>query len=241
MKTRLFMLLLLTLALTASLAMAKEVATVTRFDPGRMPAGVAGTIGEPVGNLNAPYWLLGGWFAGQEAYSVVFNPSAQLTCLTGFQVTTAHMYLDFEAADVPVTFDVFAALGSAVYDETAGCFVPGPVECTGATYTVTIDVAGTYDIAIPLACDCAYIFDPTGAPYLYNLSMNFPTAFTARVVSDNVQATCTTFNDWGEGWEDLEPYFGTYGNVNLWADVNCCSDPVAVEEQTWGSIKSLFR
>ncbi|MCK9997359.1 MAG: hypothetical protein KAH56_13880 [Candidatus Krumholzibacteria bacterium] len=241
MKTKLIMLMLLCVVLITSGATAKEVVTVTQLDPADIPPRTSSPATEMVGNLNAAYWLLGGWFAGQESYAYIFNPSEQVTCNTGFQVISVHMYLDFEPADVPVTFEVYADLGSAVLDPTSGCYVPGPEECTGTTYTVTIDVAGAYDISIPLDCECAYIFDPSGAPYIYYLSMHYPTAFTARVVTDNIQAACMNYNDWGEGWADLDPYFTTYGTINMYADVICCSDPVGTESRSWGDVKSLFR
>ena len=241
MKTKLLLLVLALALVSVSVASAKEVATATLVDPDNLPVRTSVPPPELVGNLNPPTWLLGGWFTGGESYAFIFNPSAQVTCTDGFQVTDVHMYMDFEAADVPVTFEVYAGLGSAVMDPAAGCYVPGPVECQGLTYSVTIDVAGSYDIAIPLDCECAYLTDATGAPFIYYLSMTFPTAFTCRVVTDGVQAACTSYNDWGSGWQDLEPYFTTYGNVNIFADAVCCSDPVATEEKSWGDIKSLFR
>lgn len=241
MKTRMLLLLLVCAALMASAATAKEVATATLVDPADLPAQSSIPTPQLVGNLNAPTWLLGGWFVGQESYAYIFNPSQQMTCDAGFMVTQVHMYMDFEPTDVPVTFDVYADLGSAVMDPAAGCYVPGPEECTGALYTVTIDVAGTYDLAIPLECECAYLYDVTGAPYIYYLSMHFPTAFTARVVTDGVQGACTSFNDYGAGWEDLDPYFTTYGSISMYADAICCTDPVATENKSWGDIKSLFR
>ncbi len=241
MKTKLLMLFLALTMVAAVSASAKDAPTATLIDPANMPVRSTVPTPEVVGNLNAPAWLLGPWFAGEESYAYIFNPSEQMTCDTGFRVTDVHMYLDFEAADVPVTFDVYAGLGSAVYDPTAGCMVPGPVDCEGDLYTITIDVAGTYDITVPLDCECAYIFDETGAPYTYYLSMNYTTAFTARVVADGIQAACTTYNDYGLGYEDLDPYFTTYGNLNIFADAICCVDPVATEEKSWGDIKSLFR
>lgn len=223
------------------LTSAREVVTVTKLDTSKPMLGAAAPAPEVVGNLNPAQWLLGGWFTGDEGYAFNFTPANQLTCPTGFAVTMAHMYLDFEAADVPVTFDMQAVLGSQVWDPTVGCYVPGEIDCLGSAYTITIDTAGSYDLAIPLVCDCAYIYDPTGNPYRYYIGIFYHGAFTARVITDGVQAGCTSFNDWGVGWADLEPYFTTYGNVNIFADVNCCADPVATESETWGGIKSLYR
>ena len=242
MKSKLIMLTLLCVALAAMPLFAKEVVTVTRIDEANIQTyGTAAPTPEVVGNLNTPQWLLGGWFAGNEAYAFNFTPAAQISCVSGFATTMVHMYMDFEATDVPVTFDVQGVLGSQVWDPAMGCFVPGDVDCAGSVYTVTIDAAGTYDLAIPMACDCAYVFDGAGNPYQYYLAMYYSGAFTARVVTDGVQAACTSFNDWGQGWQDLEPYFTTYGNINIWADVNCCANPVSTESETWGGIKSLYR
>jgi hypothetical protein len=241
MKSRLIMLSLLCFALVATPVFAKEVVTATRIGSDIQLNGTATPTPEAVGNLNPGAWLLGGWFAGDEAYAVNFTPAEQISCVSGFATTTVHMLMDFEATDVPVTFDVQGVLGSQVWDPTAGCYVPGDIDCVGAAYTVTIDVAGTYDLAIPLACDCAYVFDGAGNPYRYYLAMYYAGAFTARVVTDGVQAACTSFNDWGSGWTDLESIFTTYGNINLWGDVLCCENPVSVESETWGGIKSLYR
>lgn len=245
MNTRSLMLLIVCLTLVAVFAtgaLAKNVATATRVEDVSPEIGLAVPPPQVVGNLNAPSWLLGGWFTGLESYAVVFEPASQVSCAAmGFTPTMAHQYLDFEAADVPVTFTVAAGLGSAVWDPVAGCYVPGSIDCQGAAYDVTIDTAGTYDIAIPIACECAYVADAQGNPFRYYLSMTYLTEFTARVVTDGVQATCTSFNDWGEGWTDLEPFFTTYGSVNVWADAECCANPVSVETETWGGIKSLYR
>jgi len=240
MKSKLIMMMLLGVALLAVSASAKEVPTATRVDPADMPVSLLTPPVELVGNLNPPAFLLSPWFTGQESYAVMFNPSEQVTCEVGFQLTTVHMYLHFVAADLPVTFEVYADLGSAALDAT-GCLIPGDENCTGATYTVTIDVEGTYDIAIPIECECAYIYGPTGDPNIYYLSMHFPTPFTAWVVTDGVQAACTSYNDAGAGWEDLEPFFTEFGNINMFGEVICCSDPVATEGSSWGDLKSLFR
>jgi hypothetical protein len=239
--TRLLTTTILCLALLVSVAGAKQVGTVTPIDPAALRSDVGAPVPQQVGNVNAPAFAISSWFTGQESYAAVFDPSAQLGCDNGFQVQMVHQIMQFTETQVPVTFDVYAGLGSAVWDPTVGCFVPGPLECRGATFTVTIDAAGLYDIAIPLDCDCAFMYDPTGAPYIYYVSMTYPTLFSANVVSDGVPANCFTYNDYGTGWVDLGPIFTTGGNVNVFGEAVCCDTPVATEGRTWGNIKSLFR
>ena len=243
MKFRSLMLVVLCLTFVVSGATAREVATATPIDPSRLSDDIGAPVPAIIGNLNPAAFLLSGWFTGQESYAVVFDPSQQVQCDNGFEALSVNMILGFDATQVPVTFDVYAGLGTAVWDAASGCFVPGDMECQGETFTVTIDVAGNYNITIPLACDCAFLYDPTGAPYKYYLSMTYPTAFSAQVVSDGVPASCLTFNDFGAGYEDLNDYFGPggFGNVNLSGESVCCDTPVATENRTWGDIKSLFR
>ena len=241
MKTRLIMLLILSFALMAGIANARDIATATRIDPLEISGGLATPPPELVGNLNPTVWGLAPWFVGEESYAFIFDPSVQLSCDIGFQLTAVHMILAFGPDDVPVTFDVFGDLGSAVVDPATGCAYPGEENCTGETFSITIDVEGTYDIAIPVECECAYLFDNAGTANLYYLSMHFPTPFTATIVTDGAEAACTSYVDNGSGWEDLQGYFGLYGNVNMFGEAICCDQPVATEEKTWGGVKSLFR
>jgi hypothetical protein len=240
MKTKLIMLMILSIALMAGIANAREVATATRIDPSEISGGLATPPGTMVGNLNPIAWGLSGWFFGEESYAVIFNPSEQLGCDAGFQLTTVHMIMSFAPEDVPVTFEVFGDLGSAVVDPT-GCAFPGEENCIGEPFTVTIDVEGTYDISVPIECECAYLYDNAGAANLYYLSMHFPTPFTASVVTDGINAACTSYNDYGAGYEDLNPAFGDYGNIVMFADAVCCDQPVSTEDESWGGVKSLFR
>ena len=224
-------------------AMAKETPTVTPVDPADMPVRTAmpGTAFQ-VGNLNPAHWRLTGWFTGAEEYKYLFNPVEQLNCPSGFQLTTVHMLLDFDdTMNYPIDFPVWVDLEDALWDGQRQCWVPGIEDCRSDIYTVTIDAPGTYDIAIPINCECAYMFDPTGMPYWYLLSMHFPELFTANLITDNFSVPCYSWNNWGAGWFDLVAEGELPGGIIMWGDVVCCDDPVAVEKRSWGDIKSLFR
>jgi hypothetical protein len=72
-------------------------------------------------------------------------------------------------------------------------------------------------------------FDPAGEVNLY---------------TDDIPVGCTSWineND-GSGWVDLvngPPGFP--GELLIFGNVNCCEEPVATEDRTWGDVKSLFR
>ena len=72
--------------------------------------------------------------------------------------------------------------------------------------------------------------------------MNFVGALDAAIIVDNTPTACLDWNNWGDGWQDLDDWgFNAYGDLNMWADVFCCSPAVGTEESTWGEIRNLFR
>ncbi len=240
MKSYLIMLLLLTVVLAASTVTAMDVISATPISSADLSVQFTQTPLETVGNLNPYQWVAGGLF-GNESVAVIFNPSEQVTCGEGFRLTMVHMLLYFQPASVPWGFNAYAGLGTAVYDADTGCYIPGDVECISSVTTISIEGPGLKDIAIPVDCACASLFDPTGAPYVYYLFMHYASTLSAFVMTDGIQATCTSYNDEGSGWYDLEPYFGEYGNAIIYGDVERCTDPIGNEDRSWGEIKSLYR
>ena len=242
MKHILLLFLLVFVVLIGSSAMAKETPTITPVDPADLPAGalMPGQTGV-VGNLNTGSWRISGWFTGAEEYKYLFNPVEQLNCPFGFLLETVHMVLDFDVnMTYPIDFDVWVDLEDALWDDILQCWVPGIEDCRSDTYSVTIDAPGMYDIAIPINCECAYMVDPIGRPYWYMLSMHFPNLFAANLITDDFPILCTSWNNWGAGWYDLVGQ-GFPGNILMWGDVDCCENPIGVDENSWGGIKSLFR
>ena len=85
------------------------------------------------------------------------------------------------------------------------------------------------------------MYGPGGVPLMYMISMHYPAEFTAKLVTDDIPVPCLSWNNWGDGWYDLVTDFNFPGTVSMYGDVLCCSDPVDVEVESWGDIKSLFR
>jgi len=243
MNHKLLLFLLVLVVLMASAAIAKDTITITPIDPADVPVRTLSPAnGQLVGNLNPGAWRISGWFTGAEEYKYLFNPVEQLNCPAGFMLTTVHMVLDFDInMTYPIVFPVWVDLEDAWWDDALQCWVPGEEDCRSDIFTVTIDAPGTYDIGIQINCECAYMFDPLGMPYWYMLSMHFPELFTANLITDDFPVPCYSWNNWGSGWYDLVVDAGFPGGILMWGDVLCCDDPVAVEETSWGDIKSLFR
>lgn len=231
------------LALVSGAAAQQKTVTVTPVEGPVLTTDAAGPAGVCIyGNDNAPAFAITDWVYGQESYATVFGaPQPPCGCAAGFTIEAVHLYMQFAVADVPVTFDATVGFGEALFDETAQCFVPGVQNCESASYTVTIDNPGLYDISLPIdptSCPCAF-FD-----YEYAVYFNILTAFAATgrpdIVTDDVPVGCVSWNDYGAGWEDLQGY-GLPGETIMFADVVCCETPVPNEDQTWGGVKSLYR
>ena len=198
-----------------------------------------------VGNFsNDIGWSIPGWLVGDEEYKYLINPAMDLPNRpVGFQLLSVKMVLNFpEDVIFPYELTAYGDLETAVWDETLGCFVPGAEECIGPLTTITIPHTGLWAIELPMPdCNCAFIYDPAGTPYMYLLSVHFVGPVTADLITDDFPLGCTSWNNWGEGWVDLVNDSGFPGELIIWGDVNCCNDAVGVEVDSWGDIKSMFR
>jgi hypothetical protein len=232
------LLVLLVATLVSSAEASREVviqpldnSNVQRIEPGDLPAIVPS--GCTVGNLNPPYYAISDWALPPEEYKYVFNPMPNCgVCPVGYQVTQVHILLQTAAAN---TLVMGVDLEDAVFPEGPDCPYPGPEDCFGGLYQVNLPGAGLYDVALPIECGCAFL------NYTYLLSVHFQSATAAvDLVTDNRPGSCTSWNDWGQGWQDLFTY-GFPGNLLIWADAVCCEPPISTDTETWSTLKGMFR
>lgn len=192
----------------------------------------------PVGNLNPPVPPAAtGIHESQVSYAYLIYPPDQGSCeLGGFMLDKVHMYLAFQANQVPIDFQARAGLREAIWDNNLGAYVPGPLLCTGPLTTFHIDVAGQYVIDLPLdgTCGC----HPFDAHYF--LTVEYPTLFVADLPIDGLPQANIVYRDTGGGWTDMILLSKTAGGkVIIWGDLICC-EPVGNETATWGGIKALY-
>lgn len=237
---RILITLLLCIVLAGSAVAAEKTVTITPLKATAQPT-LAAPAGVCIfGNQNPASWAVPDWVWGAETYATVFEAvQPPCGCAEGFNVEAVHMYLNFGPEDVPASFQVSVSFLETVFNEEAGCEMPGAEICRSPTYTIDIVDLGLYDISIPMDsenCGCAY-FD-----YKYAVSMNFETAFanTPDGVADAFPVGCTSWNDYGGGWLDLQS-FGWPGENIIFADIVCCAPAVPTEDRSWGDVKSLFR
>jgi len=239
-------LILLPLALIlsfAATALAQKTIIPTRIDDPTDIKQYDTNVTDPTmcwfGNLNSPAYTLGGWLDGVEGYKYLFNPWDNCSCAMGFWLQSVHIFLSFaEGIQYPYEFPVYVDLEDALWDPAIGCWVPGIEDCVSPIYTVAIPEPGIYDISLAIGdfCECAFM------DYWYFLSVHFPETIIADLVADDLPTPCTVYNDWGEGWIDLYTQgYDVYGNLLIYGEGVCCDQPVDVQPQTWGQVKSLYR
>lgn len=236
------MLLLVCLLATAGVA-AEQPRVQSKLESTQsalLPNAISSIPGCSVGNPEAPYWTYGNWIMGGETYAYLINPPAEgCTCGAGFKLDRVYMMMQFGLEDVPVTFDAYAGLASAVWNPTRGVYVPGPEYCTSPNWSITASGAGLYDIYVDLAdaCPCASTTEP------YFITFHLPNGFAwwPSALEDNTPQAGISWYDSGFGWSDLVGDFGWWGNNIMHADVTCCETPVPEEKANWGGVKSLWR
>lgn len=177
------------------------------------------------------------WFVGSENYAIPVNAGdGGCTCGEGVSITTIHMLL---ALDNLADLDVAVAVLDADTDG-AGCLSPGVEFAVSSAYNVSGLTGGAayYDIAIPIDGPCATVND---AQFLAVYFLNDNKSQFFGIPATGPANTCLNYNDWGSGYIDIvaDSVFG--GDLVIWADVECCANPVADDERSFGSIKGLFR
>ncbi len=191
-----------------------------------------------VGNDNGVFYAVPNWIWGAETYTYLFDPLGTCGCDVGFEIDAVHMIVQFGAEDVPQSFNAYAEVGAAVWNDQAMRWEPGPAHCTGPVTQIEITDAGLYDIVLPVDdCGCMELVHD------YAISFNLVDFLASSIdaVTDDVPEPGSSWNDYGLGWFDLVQDFGYPGNLLIWADADCCESPVAGEPASWGEIKSYYR
>jgi len=231
------MLIVMLLLLVAGSAAARELTPLkTDLAPPVEPYnGVTCIAGND--NLGAILGYYDAWFLGYENYAVPINAGASgCACGEGVAITTIHMLI---ALDEFANLDVAVAILDAETDG-AGCLSPGAEIAVSPAFNISGLAVGAayYDIAIPIDGPCATTGDAQFLAF-YFLNDN-DSQFFGLPITDPPNA-CFNYNDWGAGYTDVVDAYGFAGDIPIWAEMTCCNAPVATDESSFGSIKSLFR
>jgi hypothetical protein len=190
-----------------------------------------------VGNDAVAAWAIPGFILPPEEYKVAFTTDEGCElCSLGLQISAVHIALYTEQ---PCELLLQATFSDLDPFADPACNSPGEDQCESVTYSAQLPGAGAYDISIPVSCGCA---DRT---YAFAVGVRILSATCAggtvpALLADDDPSVCRVWNDYGFGWDDLVTLYGFPGDLLLWADVQCCDNPIALDPESWGAIKSLF-
>jgi len=174
------------------------------------------------------------WWAAGDAYAILVNQLNEgCECEIGVQIKAIHMYIH---ANQFCSFTVRAELFNAVAH--SGSYIPG--ELLAYSNTMTFDGfpdEGNYDLEVPITTNCQEVNYPLFIVFRY---MPQSLGSFVGIPVDGSPTAEYGFCDWGIGWHDTVVQHGWVGDFYVWADVDCCDDPVTNEMNGWGAVKQLF-
>lgn len=228
------MLLIALMVLVAGTSVAREVTPLGTDLPSPSAIRTDCVVGnDNVGGILGYY---DSWFYGFESYAVPFNAGEEsCACGEGVAVNTIHMLVALdEFANLVVSVSILEAV-----DAGNGCLIPGAEIAVSSAFTISgITELNYVDVAIPIEGPCATVGD---ALFLgVNFLNDNDSQFFGLPISDPPH-TCFNYNDWGSGYVDVVDGYGFAGDLLIWADVDCCGDPVSTEDSSLENIKSLYR
>ena len=182
-----------------------------------------------------------GWYGDfwgpDDAYAALISPGdGSCLCTEGVVVQDVHIIMYVNIATV---FVVQAELWSAT--DVGGCQVPlAPLAVSLPVQYSDFPGTGNANLEIPFDSPC---LAPGDDYFVVVRFLPGTTGLFIGVPVDSSPAPCTTWvNRSGlAGWHDVVGEYGWLGNFYVYADLNCCSDPVAAEGRTWGEMKALYR
>ncbi len=154
-----------------------------------------------VGDFGEASWLIYPWVIGDELYKAYQDPAATCGNPWPFLVEAVH-YVVYVLA--PSTFVISVDVES-IDNSTPGCPRPGTILSISSAYEVAVDT-GLWILEVPLD-------DPisVNGPYFAGVYIGpGGNPGETAVVTDNTPMLCRSYNDWGEGYVDLD----TVTNIN---------------------------
>ncbi len=175
-----------------------------------------------------------GWWGGNETYARMFSPLVEpCECDIGFTIRAINMQLGLDSsADLMVSALLLEA------DWNGSCWQPGATLTFSPVHVIDyIELFGYYQITIPCDFPCASMTEP------YFIAVDFigGTSDRVNIVGGGDAETCTSYNDWGDGWYDLVADIGFFDGLTMWAVSDCCYEPIDTDVTSWGKVKTLYR
>jgi len=207
---RLCIVTILCVAFSAGLALAKQNPTIERIPQSAItpvyPAGYTPSLAAAdtcFTNLGGEaYYYISPWVMGDELYKAYQDPAQTCSDPYPFMVNEVHLPLVFlGTGTIYLSVDI-----EAVNNSVPSCPTPGTMLAISQTYEVSLE-NDFYLITIPL--DTPVVVNGPFFVGAYFASSGNPDY--AAVVTDTFPTSCVSYNDWGEGYVDLDTVYNDYG------------------------------
>lgn len=191
-----------------------------------------------------PAWVDPGTITGggQTFYALV-DPGENCDCPVGFQMSTIDFFMTLpEEATYPTDLQVSVGLREAVPDPN-GVFswLPGGVGCESPVRQFTIPFPKQFlGFGMAVDCECFEIGSPA---FLYfTIHSDLATPGGLLTAGGGAPATGRFLTQTNGQWVDLvDAGILTQGPLVVSGFAQCCEPPVPATQESWGSIKALYR
>ncbi|HPF34370.1 MAG TPA: hypothetical protein P5571_00605 [Candidatus Krumholzibacteria bacterium] len=177
------------------------------------------------------------WTGGQTYFQLIQPTADGCACAAGVTVANVDMYITANAFSI---FVAQAELWSAV-DDGSGCMVPGgPLALSDAVGFSGFPSDGVYHLSVPFGSPC---LTPGDAYFIAFHYLDSSQSIFSGVAVDSTPEACEQYvkTDGIAGYHDPVAEYGWVGNYYVFADLDCCADPVANDVETWSTLKRSFR
>jgi hypothetical protein len=230
------LLVVLILTATGSLGAGGETVFVPLEDAGSTALRYDGDCVLGNADYTAAVGYYSDFFSGDEAYATLISPVEEgCACPLGVTVQAVHMALYLTG---PTLLSARVLLHEAV-EIGPGCYAPGGPLATSALYVLEPYVGtALYDLELPLSAPCAIPGDRYFAVFEV---VPVTTELGVGVPVDDSPTPCHGYDHLDLNWKDSVVDRGWVGDFYVWADADCCEEPVHARGGTWGSLKTIYR
>jgi hypothetical protein len=150
-----------------------------------------------------PIYYIYPWVYGDEIYKAYQDPAHDCQSPYPYTVDAIGIYLIFlDAGSIYLSADV-----EGIDSTTPGCPKPGAVKTISSLYEVPLDTAQGYLWRITIPLDTPVDVNGPFFAGIYISPDGLPQS--AAIITDSFPARCRSYNDWGEGYVDLDTVHNT--------------------------------
>ncbi len=169
----------------------------------------------------------------------------EIPCESGWRIDAVHfVFANVAPEPTPITlrFDVAEGYPYSAPPEYAGLVTPWTDGVEPLLPSMVVPGAGYYELVVPASSwPCMYLDFWYGISQTTSIWDSSSSDQFRYAVNEAVDWACPTMRSYTiSSWVFFD-LWDLPGDVIMWVDASCCGTPVAVETDSWGGVKALFR